>query len=202
MKCEYGCDKKALFQLKNGKWCCSKSANSCKALKIKNSRGVKAFYASNPESVNRNTIYKKCSYCNKEFLIGGSFQAHKKSCYLNPKNIKLCLECNEPIKNWQSSTTCGYKCSNKYYKQHEIKDLSNRKVSSYVYRRQCFKNHKKQCIICGEKNIVAVHHYDGNRKNNESQNLIPLCPTHHVYWHSSFKHLIEDKVIKYVNEIK
>ena len=27
--CEYGCGQIALYQLKNGKWCCSKSQNSC-----------------------------------------------------------------------------------------------------------------------------------------------------------------------------
>jgi hypothetical protein len=29
MLCEYGCGKEAQFQLKNGKWCCSKSCNQC-----------------------------------------------------------------------------------------------------------------------------------------------------------------------------
>jgi 5-methylcytosine-specific restriction endonuclease McrA len=29
MRCEYGCGKKAKYQFKNGKWCCSKSQNSC-----------------------------------------------------------------------------------------------------------------------------------------------------------------------------
>ena len=36
MKCEYGCGKKAKYQLKNGKWCCSKSQNSCSVLRNKN----------------------------------------------------------------------------------------------------------------------------------------------------------------------
>lgn len=35
--CEYGCGKEAKFQLKNGKWCCEKSQNSCDNVKkIKN----------------------------------------------------------------------------------------------------------------------------------------------------------------------
>ena len=29
MLCEYGCEQEAKFQLKNGKWCCEKSCNSC-----------------------------------------------------------------------------------------------------------------------------------------------------------------------------
>jgi hypothetical protein len=35
MLCDYGCGKQALYQFKNGKWCCSKSRNSCKEV-IKN----------------------------------------------------------------------------------------------------------------------------------------------------------------------
>lgn len=31
--CDYGCGKEAKFQLKNGKWCCCKSQNSCDNLK-------------------------------------------------------------------------------------------------------------------------------------------------------------------------
>ena len=33
--CEYGCGFKARFQLKNGKWCCSKSQNSCQIIRNK-----------------------------------------------------------------------------------------------------------------------------------------------------------------------
>jgi len=37
MLCNYGCGKEATIQLKNGKWCCSKSQNSCEKLKEINS---------------------------------------------------------------------------------------------------------------------------------------------------------------------
>jgi len=35
--CEYGCGQKAEYQLKNGKWCCSKKFNSCSEVRRKNS---------------------------------------------------------------------------------------------------------------------------------------------------------------------
>jgi len=35
--CEYGCGQEAKHQLKNGKWCCSKSQNSCPAKRIEHS---------------------------------------------------------------------------------------------------------------------------------------------------------------------
>ena len=40
-KCEYDCGQDALYQLKNGKYCCSKSWNSCPEIRRKNSEGVK-----------------------------------------------------------------------------------------------------------------------------------------------------------------
>lgn len=36
MICEFGCNQEAKFQLKNGKWCCCKSQNSCLNIKDKN----------------------------------------------------------------------------------------------------------------------------------------------------------------------
>jgi len=44
MKCEYGCDKDATHQLKNGKWCCEANANSCIEVRRKNSEGMKTAY--------------------------------------------------------------------------------------------------------------------------------------------------------------
>ena len=33
MICDYGCGEEAIYQFKNGKWCCSKSTNSCPFIK-------------------------------------------------------------------------------------------------------------------------------------------------------------------------
>lgn len=66
------------------------------------------------------------------------------------------------------------------------------------YRTACFAHHEKKCVVCGEDKIVAVHHYDENHHNNDPANLVPLCPTHHQYVHSSYKHLVIEKVNQYV----
>lgn len=44
MLCEYGCGQESNFVLKNGKNCCSKSQNSCLAVKTKNSVSLKKAY--------------------------------------------------------------------------------------------------------------------------------------------------------------
>lgn len=57
--CEYGCGKDAGHQLKNNKWCCSKSPNSCEAVKIKNGKGLKKAYHENRKVSHFNNLTKK-----------------------------------------------------------------------------------------------------------------------------------------------
>ena len=132
----------------------------------------------------RKATYTKilCQYCSKD--IGKpNVKRHEKSCYLNPKNLKLCPECNDPIKNYRINTTCSYSCSNKHF-NGVVRNLNITR-----YRTICFRHHEKKCAICDEKNIVEVHH--------DPDNLIPLCSTHHKYMHSRFKDLIIDQVDQY-----
>lgn len=50
--CEYGCGSEANYQLKNKKWCCSKSHNSCPNIKEKNSNGLKNAYKEGRKNCN------------------------------------------------------------------------------------------------------------------------------------------------------
>jgi hypothetical protein len=124
-----------------------------------------------------------------------------------PIVTKTCPVCGKEfqtqIGNKGERTTCSYSCSNTYFRSGENNPNwgnygdSNEKNG---YRRICFEKHKKECIICGESKIVAVHHFDENRNNNNPENLIPLCPTHHQYIHSRYKDEVIDKVIEYRNK--
>jgi hypothetical protein len=89
-------------------------------------------------------------------------------------------------------TTCSHSCSNKFFSDRRWKDED---LTDYTVL--CFRHHEKKCVYCGETLIVAVHHYDENPNNNSPENLIPLCPTHHQYWHSKYKHIVENVVVKY-----
>ena len=124
-----------------------------------------------------------------------------KSCYLNPINLKLCVVCNNPIKklrhgnkDFNKQVTCSYACSNKLFRSGP----KNGNWKEETYRSTCFYYHKKECIICGEDKIIEVHHLDENKNNNKPENLVPLCPTHHQYWHSRYKNLIEQQVYDYI----
>ena len=98
--------------------------------------------------------------------------------------------------------TCSYKCSNLFFKekQQDAREKSDKVKRNY--RTIGLKYHGRKCIVCGEELAVCIHHYDGDHRNNSPENLVPLCPTHHVYWHSKNRYLIEDCVNKYIQDQK
>lgn len=115
---------------------------------------------------------------------------------------KKCPVCGKEFKTKvghpREKTTCSYSCSNTYFRSGK----DNPNCREDAYRTTCFLHHEKKCIICGEDKIVEVHHFDADHSNNNAENLIPLCPTHHAYWHSSYKNLIEDAVVRYKDSFK
>lgn len=114
--------------------------------------------------------------------------------------VKICPVCDSEfnVKEGDSKVTCSYACSNTYFRSGR----NNPNWNEDYYRTTCFLHHKKECVICGEDRIVEVHHLDENHSNNSPENLIPLCPTHHKYWHSRYKHLIEPEILKYIKNYK
>lgn len=109
---------------------------------------------------------------------------------------KVCPVCNKEYIRYTRDigTTCSNACANSYFRS----GLNNPNANFDNYRTICFHYHKKQCVVCAEANIVEVHHLDENNINNAPSNLIPLCPTHHKYWHSGFKYLVEPKILEYI----
>lgn len=192
MKCYY-CGEDGNFRLKNGNWCCKEKHTSCPEVRKKNSCSQKKSYRF--VGPNPSTIKVKCSFCNKNSNIS-NIKKHERICFNNPVNKKFCIVCGNQLKQHQlKQTTCSHSCSNKFYA-----GLRNKPENYKNYRTICFHNNIKKCIVCGEDKIVAVHHFDGNNKNNKKENLIPLCPTHHCYVHSGYYELIKCRIEEYVNE--
>jgi hypothetical protein len=139
----------------------------------------KSFRKSNYELVE-----KACPVCSKKFTV---HRGHT-------KNLKI---------GRKEKTTCSHSCSNTFFKSakdHPLYKSNGGKTPDASYRRICFEHHKKECIICKEQNVVEVHHYDGVHENNKPENLVPLCPTHHRYWHSRYRSIIRETVDKYVKK--
>jgi len=124
----------------------------------------------------------------------GSFKTEKRLCARARCNKEFTVSGNENTKTFKKHKFCSIACS-------KARDHYWDRNASH-YTTICWRFHKKECIICGEDKIVAVHHYDENHYNNSPDNLVPMCPTHHQYIHSKHKHLVIDVVDQYVNNFK
>jgi Arc/MetJ-type ribon-helix-helix transcriptional regulator len=51
------------------------------------------------------------------------------------------------------------------------------------YRKKCLSQKEEKCDVCGAEEQIEVHHIDGDRGNNNIENLIPLCKDHHLAVH-------------------
>lgn len=145
------------------------------------------------------TISRFIAECKKRFKLDEEhFDVKYKQRKYEEIN-KICTVCFSPFttlkNNPREQVTCSYSCSNKFFRKGE----NNPNWKDSTYRTTCFEHHEKRCVVCDESNIVSVHHMDEDHDNNDQTNLIPLCPTHHQYMHSRYKHLIIDKVQDYIN---
>ncbi len=140
----------------------------------------------------------KCKHC-EEYHTLGNIAKHENKCIHNLANYVTCLACSKLFlpkrkRDGSKTTTCSRSCSNTIYRTGP----NHGNWNPDRYTTTCFHFHKRECVVCGEDKIVEVHHLDENHTNNDPNNLIPLCPTHHQYWHSKYKHLIEDVVLSYI----
>ena len=143
---------------------------------------------------------KDCQYCNRAVIIS-NIKKHESACYLNPVNVKVCVICNGPIKDYtHSKGTCSRSCANTHFRSGEGNGNWRDSINSYATL--CYRFHEKKCVVCGETDAVDVHHLDSNRENNSIENLIPLCPTHHAYCHRGLFFKIKEKIDIYLTKFK
>jgi len=96
----------------------------------------------------------------------------------------------------KSSYFCSRSCANSVGGKAKAQKHYPDDIASYTA--VAWRYHDKRCVVCGESNIVAVHHLNENHNDNDPKNLVPLCPTHHQYMHSRYKQEIQEFVDNYV----
>lgn len=115
-----------------------------------------------------------CQSCNKSFTVRErEKQFPKKEKYFCSRSC--------------SNSTGGKAKANKYH-YDEIA----------TYSTVAWRHHQRKCLVCGEERVVAAHHLNEVHSDNRPENLVPLCPTHHMYMHSKHKVVIEHLVNEYV----
>lgn len=153
MKCEFGCGQDAKFFLKNGKACCSEFSSQCNVIKKKNSESLKKAHRQGKLTTNHITFKIR----SKAGLKGAKNKWEKK--------FKQDLE---DYKNKNYDNLCD--------KSKAVRDIYRR----FILKEQQFKCNKCKIDNWNKKNIVLeLHHIDGNKYNNQRNNLEFLCPNCH-----------------------
>lgn len=156
---------------------------------------------------------KKCLHCGKTGYYVLSDWKTRKFCSVKCKNTwrteqnlaqLQCTYCGKQFKRKKSKLANSK--SGLYFCCRKHKDLSQRiggtivpkhygSGTSYAVSRRIGKEaHGTACSTCGYydnicSGIVEFHHIDGNRNNNDPENLLPLCPTCHAYITRGYKKL-------------
>ena len=113
-------------------------------------------------------------------------------------NVSFIVNEREKLHPQRERYFCSRKCSNSIGGAAKARKYHYDEVAHYST--VAWRHHKRECLVCGENKVVAVHHLNENHSDNRPENLVPLCPTHHHYMHSKHRELIEEKVIEYVKE--
>lgn len=148
-----------------------------------------------------------CKTCSQEFnrspseikkslnhFCSKSCSATFNNTFTKIKEVKLCLNCTEPLKN-RANQYCDVKCQHNKQRSDYIqrwKDgkehgVSGKSTSSIIKNYMLEKSNYK-CSICNWSEInpytktlpLELEHIDGDYTNNREENLSILCPNCHA----------------------
>lgn len=136
----------------------------------------------------------KCSKCDRD-VPSNNLKRHLNTC-IGKKECEVCKKEFTPpnTKKGREQRTCSRSCSNSLFRSGE----NNPNWKKEAYRTTCFHHHGKKCVVCDEEKIVSVHHLNEDHSDNRPENLIPLCPTHHQYFHSRYRYEVEPIIQSYL----
>lgn len=63
---------------------------------------------------------------------------------------------------------------------NELRRLRSIRWAPSSAKRAAMAREACECVVCGEKSGLEMHHLDGDRANGDEWNLVPLCGAHHT----------------------
>lgn len=137
-------------------------------------------------------IKRVCEQCGKEFYVFPSI--------VKTGRGKFCsVACGTTYRNLHNNPSKNEAIKKKISENHA--DFSGDKnpmygrtgelAPSYIDGRNSYRGERykrkllasgvaEECVLCGSKETLNVHHIDGNRKNNDVENLVFLCSICHI----------------------
>ena len=106
-----------------------------------------------------------------------------------PKKVteQICKICKKSFRT-RESMTCSPKCHSELKKGKDNPNW-NGGTSFAFYDRIAKENLIQKCCLCGSIKFLLVHHKDGNRKNNNLDNLMVVCKSCHAKIHDIQKNI-------------
>lgn len=205
--CDFGCGNEAKYLFKSGKWCCSKSHNSCEAMKNKNSninkgrifsketrekmsascKGRVPWNKNMPGFIKHTEETKlkiSCLHKGRKLTI-----KHKRKLSESNKNKIVSEKTKNLMKenhadfsgknnpNWKGGIGCEPYCE--IWSDEEYKNSIKERDGYICINPYCYKNSKR----------LTIHHINYNKKDCKPSNLITLCNSCNAYankdrkWH-------------------
>lgn len=135
----------------------------------------------------------KCKKCGKEEEHHAKGLCDK--CYKDQWKPKMmvCKRCGKERPH-HSKGYCK-SCHTFLFHLDKVKEYNHRKYHNIDI--EIYKKVTEKCALCNFDKIVELHHLDKNRKNNDTKNMIGLCPNHHKMIHDyRFKADLEEELKK------
>lgn len=144
-----------------------------------------------------------CDFCGRLYEKEEKYIRYNKKHGLKNYCCKLCVSlsrnksfswycafCGEPIcvshsrakKSIKGVYFCCHSCATSYNNVYKCRgNHPNYKGGCRTYRDLALESLPNVCSVCNYDIVIVleVHHKDGNRSNNDIENLDILCPTHH-----------------------
>lgn len=137
-----------------------------------------------------------CEICGNEFTYvacrEGKAKYCSRKCYYKAQHLKgtVTIKCKECGKDFQTSPSCHRVfCSRACLWINKKKTINGSR--STMRRAMLRRELIEKCLDCGydaHKEILGIHHIDGNEDNNSIENIAVLCPNCHSVRHS--KHIV------------
>jgi len=187
--CDYGCEQEAKFQLKNGKWCCSKCQNSCIGVKKKFSLGQKGRKQTEETKLKLSTINKgkqvsektreKISQSRKKY-VGENHPLYGKPCSENRRR-----KISESNKEWNRNNTpiwLGRKHTEESKKKIGLTSLGRKHNVDFKerWRQRCLDGHSQTM----NKAIKKISKQEIKLRNIVKE-LYPECEFQHPVFNYS-----------------
>lgn len=106
-----------------------------------------------------------------------------------PLPQKFCAWCGEPLLRKRYGTQLEDRSVFMRRKFCDLKCFAEAKTSAEPSLAALRKRHQKNvqkgstCANCGTKQLLGLHHFDGDPANNSPENVTTLCASCHTRWH-------------------